>query len=416
MQAPSKARRSRPAGSSSGAGPANGASGERSRGRRFPQPRDPAGEGQVLYAALDLGTNNCRLMIATLHNSQFKIVEAFSRIVRLGEGLSASGRLDERAMERALRALKICAEKIEKRGVTRIRAVATQACRMARNGRDFIARVERETGLRLTIISPEEEARLSVMGCASLLDGEGLTPKPRAALVMDVGGGSTELSWVELAAAPGKRTDLKASRIMPRPRFWISLPVGVVTLAERFPEPERGDTRAWFESMITDVVERLKDFSDADSFRDAFDCGEAYIVGTSGAITSLAGMHLRLDRYDRSRVDGLWMQQSQCQDVITRLLDLGRSGRELEPCIGRDRADLVLAGAAILEAVQRLWPCQSLRVADRGLREGLLLSMARKRPRRRRGRGGGKSRAAEQTQNGQAQNSQAQKRAPEDAL
>lgn len=411
MQAPSKARRFGPAGHSSGAGPSSGTGtpDERSKGRRFPPSRgrpQPTGEGQVLYAALDLGTNNCRLMIATLHNSQFKIVEAFSRIVRLGEGLSASGRLDDRAMDRALRALKICAEKIEKRGVTRIRAVATQACRMAHNGRDFIARVEKETGLRLTIISPEEEARLSVMGCASLLDGEGLSPKPRAALVMDVGGGSTELSWVELAATPGKRTDLKASRIMPRPRFWISLPVGVVSLAERFPEPESGDTRAWFENMIADVAGRLKDFTDADSFRGAFDCGEAYIVGTSGAITSLAGMHLRLERYDRSRVDGLWMQQSQCQDVITRLLDLGRSGRELEPCIGRDRADLVLAGAAILEAVQRLWPCERLRVADRGLREGLLLSMAKKRPRRRRGRGGGKPRVTEQ----------AQKRAPEDAL
>ena len=412
MQAPSKARRFRPAGTPDGAGPAEGSSGGRQKGRRFPPAHDRQSQsasgrdGQVLYAALDLGTNNCRLMIATLQNSQFKIVEAFSRIVRLGEGLTASGRLDDRAMDRALRALKICAEKIEKRGVTRIRAVATQACRMASNGRDFIARVERETGLRLTIITPEEEARLSVMGCASLLDGDGLSPKPRAALVMDVGGGSTELSWVELAAAPGKRTDLKASRVMPRPRHWISLPVGVVSLAERFPEPESGDTRVWFEAMVADVAARLKDFTDADSFRGAFDCGEAYIVGTSGAITSLAGMHLRLDRYDRSRVDGLWMEHGQCQAVITRLLDLGRSGREQEPCIGRDRADLVLAGAAILEAVQRLWPCQNLRVADRGLREGLLLSMARKRPRRRRGRSGGKPRAG----------GHVPKRASEDAL
>ncbi len=179
MKAPSESRRrGRLPAAPSGAAPATAA-------------RDP----QILYAALDLGTNNCRLMIATLHNSQFKIVEAFSRIVRLGEGLSGSGRLADRAMERALKALKICAEKIEKRGVGRIRAVATQACRIARNGRDFIARVEKETGLRLTIISPEEEARLSVMGCASLLDGNAATPKARAALVMDVGGGShgTEL-------------------------------------------------------------------------------------------------------------------------------------------------------------------------------------------------------------------------------
>lgn len=368
-----------------------------------------SGRESGTYAALDLGTNNCRLMIASLHNSQFKIVEAFSRIVRLGEGLSHSGRLHDHAMERALKALKVCAEKIDKRGVARIRAVATQACRIARNGRDFIARVERETGLRLTIISPEEEAHLSVMGCASLLDGREVNPIARAALVMDVGGGSTELSWVELdhhdaprppllplpsdaallnAQMDAQQRALRMAARMPRPRHWISLPVGVVNLAERFPEPKTGDPQAWFESMVDEVATRIRDFTAAESFRQHFESGEAYIVGTSGAITSLAGMHLGLERYDRSRVDGLWMEHNQCRAVIERLLALGRTGREAEPCIGRDRADLVLAGAAILEAVQRQWPCARLRVADRGLREGLLLSMARKKTRRRRrGRG-----------------------------
>ena len=342
-------------------------------------------------------------MIATYANSQFKIIEAFSRIVRLGEGLSHSGQLHERAMERALKALKICAEKIEKRGAVRVRAVATQACRIAGNGRAFIARVERETGLKLTIITPEEEAHLSVMGCASLLDGREVTPSARTALVMDVGGGSTELSWVDLGGAPSgteaagtladvqasaQRTALHMGRRMPRPRYWISLPVGVVNLAERFPEPENGDTQAWFDSMVEDVAHKIRGFADPEPLRPHFDSGEAYIVGTSGAITSLAGMHLGLERYDRSQVDGLWMNQDHCRTVIRRLLDLGRSGRELEPCIGRDRADLVLAGAAILEAVQKLWPCHRLRVADRGLREGLLLSMAKKKTRRRRRRGG----------------------------
>ncbi len=380
----------------------------------------PAGshDGALVYAALDLGTNNCRLMIATLHNSQFRIVEAFSRIVRLGEGLAHSGHLHDHAMERAIRALKICAEKIEKRGVARIRAVATQACRIARNGRDFIARVERETGLKLTIISPEEEAHLSVMGCASLLDAREVSPLARAALVMDVGGGSTELSWVELdggqseggqfesgqlesvktettlaeagavqAAVQGNA--LRMARRLPRPRYWISLPVGVVNLAERFPEPASGDTEAWFEAMVEAVAGEIRDFSAPESLRSHFDCGEAYIVGTSGAITSLAGMHLGLERYDRSRVDGLWMTQGHVKSVIRRLLELGREGREKEACIGKDRADLVLAGAAILEAVQRLWPCERLRVADRGLREGLLLSMAKKKTRRRRRRSKG---------------------------
>jgi exopolyphosphatase/guanosine-5'-triphosphate,3'-diphosphate pyrophosphatase len=356
-----------------------------------------------MYAALDLGTNNCRLMIATLHNSQFRIVEAFSRIVRLGEGLAHSGELHERAMDRALKALKICAEKIEKRGVARIRAVATQACRIAANGLEFIQRVERETGLKLAIISPEEEAHLSVLGCASLLDGREVTPLARAALVMDVGGGSTELSWVELnpepadeassrvalaeAQALAQNNALRMTARQPKPRYWISIPVGVVNLAERFPEPVSGDTSAWFESMVEEVSQKVRDFAEPEALRAHFDCGEAYIVGTSGAITSLAGMHLGLERYDRSKVDGLWMSHDHVQAVISRLLDLGHAGRELEPCIGKDRADLVLAGAAILEAVQRLWPCQRLRVADRGLREGLLLSMAKKKTRRRRRRG-----------------------------
>ena len=353
----------------------------------------------VVYAALDLGTNNCRLMIATFANSQFRIIEAFSRIVRLGEGLAHSGQLHERAMDRALKALKICAEKIEKRGAIRIRAVATQACRIARNGREFITRVERETGLKLTIISPEEEAHLSVMGCASLLDPREVTPVARAALVMDVGGGSTELSWVELAddapapaaslsdaQALAQSNALKVARRMPRPRYWISIPVGVVNLAERFPEPVSGHTAAWFEAMVEDVSRTVRHFTDPETLRPHFDRGEAYIVGTSGAITSLAGMHLGLERYDRSRVDGLWMSHAHVQSVITRLLDIGHAGREQEPCIGKDRADLVLAGAAILEAIQRLWPCQRLRVADRGLREGLLLSMAKKKTRRRRRR------------------------------
>ncbi len=358
----------------------------------------PAGREPLVYAALDLGTNNCRLMIASLHNSQFRIIEAFSRIVRLGEGLSHSGKLHDRAMERALKALKICAEKIGKRGVTRIRAVATQACRIAANGRDFIKQVERETGLKLTIITPEEEAHLSVIGCASLLDAREVNPHARAALVIDVGGGSTELSWVDLAVtephtAPTTHYGhaLRTSRKLPKPRYWISIPIGVVNLAERFPEPDvitAPDTiKAWFEDMVEDVAKAIRGFTAPAPMREAFVSGEAYIVGTSGAITSLAGMHLGLERYDRSKVDGLWLNQDHVTAVVDRLLSLGKAGREQEPCIGRDRADLVLAGAAILEAVQRLWPCQRLRVADRGLREGLLMSMAKPKNRRRRKRG-----------------------------
>jgi len=331
------------------------------------------------YAALDLGTNNCRLLIATPHNGSFRVVEAFSRIVRLGEGLSQSGRLSEPAMDRALAALKVSAEKVRRRRVVRLRAIATQACRMAENGPAFIDRVAEETGLRLQIISPQEEARLSVAGCLNLIDRTA-----DAALVVDVGGGSTELSWVELKGAPPTGT--------PPVRAWLSIPMGVVTLAERFPEGETA-TEAWFREMVDHVKAEIAAFRRADPLREVFDADRAHLIGTSGAITSLAGLHLDLPRYDRSRVDGIWMTRAECDAAAARLLALSPKARADQPCIGPDRADLVLAGAAILQAVQELWPCNRVRVADRGLREGILISLMADRGRKRRRRRGGRERA-----------------------
>lgn len=331
-----------------------------------------AGDG-ACYAALDLGTNNCRLLIATPTSAGFRVVEAFSRIVRLGEGLSQSGRLSEPAMERALAALKVSAEKVRRRRVVRLRAIATQACRMAENGPAFIERVFAETGLRLQIISPQEEARLSVAGCLNLLDRTA-----EAALVVDVGGGSTELSWVDLKAAPVPGTT-------PPIRAWLSIPMGVVTLAERFPEGDEA-TEAWFREMVDTVKGEIAAFRRAEPMRAIFEAQRAHLIGTSGAITSLAGMHLNLARYDRNRVDGIWMTRDECDAAAARLLALNARERAEQPCIGPDRADLVLAGAAILQAVQELWPCTRVRVADRGLREGILISLMSDRGRRRRRR------------------------------
>jgi exopolyphosphatase/guanosine-5'-triphosphate,3'-diphosphate pyrophosphatase len=328
------------------------------------------------YAALDLGTNNCRLLIARPQGAGFRVVEAYSRIVRLGEGLGQSGRLCEAAMQRALAALKVSAEKIRRRRVVRLRAIATQACRVAENGQAFVERVAAETGIRLQIIPPQEEARLSVAGCLSLLDRS-----REAALVVDVGGGSTEMSWLDLAA------DLRS--VQPPVRAWCSIPIGVVTLAERFPEGEAA-TRSWFRSMVDCVRAEIAAFHRADPMKPIFEADRAHLVGTSGAITSLAGMHLGLPRYDRSRVDGIWMTRAECDSAADRLLALSPRERAQQPCIGPDRADLVLAGAAILQAVQELWPCSQVRVADRGLREGILMSLMsqRRRRRRREGRAG----------------------------
>ncbi|MBE7217808.1 MAG: Ppx/GppA family phosphatase [Caulobacteraceae bacterium] len=326
------------------------------------------------YAALDLGTNNCRLLIAApARGGGFRVVDSFSRIVRLGEGLSRTGRLDPAACDRAAAALATCAERIARRGAVRTRAVATQACRIAADGAAFVARIRAETGLELEVITPEEEARLAVAGCRALFD-----PAAEAALVLDVGGGSTELSWVDLADGG-------------RVRAWLSMPIGVVGLAERFPEP-RPATTAWYDAMVAHVAAALSAFPDGAALAQVFADGHGHVVGTSGAITSLAGIHLGLPRYDRARVDGLWMTPAECKAAAARLIAVTPAERAGEPCIGPDRADLVLAGAAILHAVLARWPCARLRVADRGLREGLLLEMmaargpgARRRRRRPRG-------------------------------
>src|SRR3954447_2253030 len=302
----------------------------------------------------------------------------------MGEGLAAAGRLSHPAMERALAALKVSAEKLRRRRVAKLRAIATQACRMAENGPAFIERVFAETGLRLQIISPQEEARLSVAGCLNLIDRSA-----DAALVVDVGGGSTELSWVDLKGAPPTG--------MPPLRAWLSVPIGVVTLAERFPEGDMA-TENWFRAMVETMKAEIGAFRRADGLREVFDGDRAHLIGTSGAITSLAGLHLNLARYDRNQVDGIWMTRDECETAAGRLLVLNARERADQPCIGPDRADLVLAGAAILQAVQELWPCSRVRVADRGLREGILLSLmadrSGRRRRRRRGRRTGKATAS----------------------
>jgi exopolyphosphatase/guanosine-5'-triphosphate,3'-diphosphate pyrophosphatase len=178
----------------------------------------------------------------------------------------------------------------------------------------------------------------------------------------------------------------------------MSAPVGVVTLAERHPEPPGATASAlddWYEAMVTDMGEALSVAPVDPALREVFASGRAHLVGTSGAITSLAGIHLGLRRYQRNLVDGLWMTRGDCDAAAARLKAMGHDGRAAESCIGPDRADLVLAGAAIMEAVQRDWPSERVRVADRGLREGLLLGRIREdqKPRRRRRRRGRRDQA-----------------------
>ncbi len=316
------------------------------------------------YAALDLGTNNCRLLVATPKERGFRVVDAFSRIVRLGEGVGANRVLSEAAMDRAVDALRICGAKLAQRNVARARLIATEACRAAGNGRAFVERVQAETGLELEIVSQETEARLAVAGCASLID-----PTSSGAILFDIGGGSSELVWIDLRQPPGARR----RRIADRVRSWVSLPVGVVTLSERHGGVDV--TRACFEAMVAEVAALLEAFPEGPMLDAAVRDGGVHMLGTSGTVTTLAGIHLGLPRYDRRQVDGIWMRDEDVGAMMEQLVSADFEARVAHPCIGRDRADLVLAGCAILEAFRRRWPCPRLRVADRGLREGILVEM-----------------------------------------
>ncbi|MDC0886703.1 Ppx/GppA phosphatase family protein [Altererythrobacter sp.] len=328
-------------------------------GPQFNKPHPRQRRHRQAYAALDLGTNNCRLLIARPSGEDFTVIDAFSRVVKLGEGLAHSGRLSDEAMDRALVALKVCSEKLQRRNVFLARSVATEACRRASNGMQFIEQVKQETGIVLDIISAQEEARLAVLGCHVLLE-QGHGP----AVIFDIGGGSTELVLIE----PGDGA-------VPRILDWQSVPWGVVSLTDTVAHNGRGmDARAArYAEMRRVVSESFAAFAERVSGASAKP--GIRLLGTSGTVTTLASLHLELPHYDRRAVDGLIVPSISMRDISTRLSSMSIEERCTLPCIGNDRAELVVAGCAILEAILDLWPAPELGVADRGIREGILRSL-----------------------------------------
>lgn len=324
-----------------------------SRKRRRPS----QGRWHHVYGALDLGTNNCRLLVARPTQDGFRVIDAFSRIVRLGEGVSASGKLSDEAIIRTISALKVCAGKMRRRRVTRSRCIATEACRRAANCEEFLGRVRDEAGIDLDIISPAEEAELALAGCLPLLDRD-----CRRALVFDIGGGSTELMWLGIS-------NDKAHELL----GWTSLPCGVVTLSEEFGDCG-GDPQSYTD-LVGHVRGLLDPFVSNHNMQDAIEDGNVHMLGTSGTVTTLAAVHLGLSRYDRSQVDGTWLSIGDLDRVTRTVSAMPYDQRVSHACIRRGRADLVIAGCAIIEAIAKAWPAQRLRVADRGLREGMLLAL-----------------------------------------
>jgi exopolyphosphatase/guanosine-5'-triphosphate,3'-diphosphate pyrophosphatase len=324
-----------------------------------------------VYAALDLGTNNCRLLVAQpSRRGGFKVIDAFSRIIRLGEGVAATRRLSEEAIARTIEALKICADKMLHHRVERAGLIATEACRLADNAPQFLRRVRSETDLDIKVVSREAEARLAVSGCASLIDA-----RSDLVLVFDIGGGSSELIWLDLSRHDRRISGAPLDRLQVQSCIvaWTSLPAGVVTLAERY--GSQTIDAGIFEAMVAHVLTHLGPFIAGHGLRQRMAGKRTQLLGTSGTVTTVAGVHLRLPHYDRRRIDGFWLNVDEVRAVTAGLLASSHAQRVAQPCIGSERAGLVLAGCAILEAVLRAWPCDRLRVADRGLREGILATL-----------------------------------------
>ena len=326
----------------------------------------PGTGGSSAFAALDLGTNNCRLLIGAPVGGGFRVVDSFSRIVRLGEGLAATGRLSEAAMDRAIAALAACADKLARRPVWQFQAVATEACRRAANGPAFLARVAAETGLRPRIISAREEAELAMESCAPLLaDGD------RRALLFDIGGGSTEIAWIRVPA----RSLATGRQPLAELIGTVSLPLGVVTLAERI--GASCFTEEGFGAVVDEVAAHLVCFDRVHCIGQEIRAGGVRLIGTSGTVTTLAGVALALPRYRRPLVDGQTLATDVADQALGDLFALGREGLAAHPCVGPERVEFVLPGCAVYAAIRRVWPLPTLTVADRGLREGMLLRMMR---------------------------------------
>ncbi len=320
------------------------------------------------FAALDLGTNNCRLLIARPNsaNESFRVLDSYSRVVRLGTGLSSTGRLSDKSMDAAVEALTVCSKKMQARKVKRWRCVATEACRKAENGKEFVERVKQETGLKLDIISARVEARLAVMGVLNLVDNN-----KDVALVVDIGGGSTEISWLDIRRLKNQGEKVRIHR--PPISAWASLPLGVVTLSELVPEHD--DRAEWYEEMKNRVRQAITDSGCETRFTKTFKAGNGHIIGTSGTMTSLTGIYLGLPHYQRDRVDGSLMPSADAVRIARDMASKSQEERANEPCIGDDRARLLVAGCAITDVICEMWPCENLSIADRGLREGILMGL-----------------------------------------
>lgn len=312
------------------------------------------------FAAIDLGTNSCRLLVGR-YDGVLKIVDSYSKVVRLGENLGQTNLLCEEAIERSLKTLKICVEKVKNNDVTHIRAVATEACRRAMNTSILLDRAKNDLDLTIEVISNEEEALLALTGCSGAFQGN--IPY---GIVFDIGGGSTEIMWVAI------KEGIPNFDVMD----WISLPFGVVTLSDAY--GAYSTSPRIYDQIRKKIKEKLIPFSEKNKIQNYIHARQVQMVGTSGTGTTLAAIHLKLQRYDRYLIDGIYLRGSEIRSITQSILHMTPKQRNSHPCIGVGRSDLAITGAAILEGICDTWTLPWIRVADRGVREGILMSLIHK--------------------------------------
>lgn len=323
---------------------------------------------QLNIAAIDLGTNSCRLLVARADESNLKIIDSYSKIIRLGEDIHQTKKLSRQAINRAIDSLAICIQKINKHNVKLLRCVTTEACRQALNAADFIEEVKEKVGIKLEIINPSEEAYLAITGCSSLLSNQA-----SYALAFDIGGGSTELLWMKVYSAPESDKQIYHNIEV---IDCISLPFGVVTLSEGY-GAHASHPKA-YEDTRERILQKLAVFCEKNSILNYVKQNQVQMIGTSGTVTTLAAIFLELTKYERKLIDGFMIETQALIGICRDILAMEEKDRLNHPCIGVERASFIVMGAAILEGIISMWPITSTVIADRGVREGILIDLLHK--------------------------------------
>ncbi len=299
------------------------------------------------FASIDIGTNTISLLIAEINEAgDFNNIQSENRITRLGAGFAQNNTLSGPAIERALATLIAMRALLEKEKIDRFVVTGTSAVRKAKNRKDFLESVKQKTGFEITVISGEEEARCTLLGISLLFQDRNKTT-----VVIDIGGGSTELIADDWAGPP----------------FLSSTPLGAVTLSEGYllSDPPTAREMKSLENVIAAELAKIEHPMPS----------ACRFVGTAGTLTTLAAIDQKMTRYDPDRINGYRLSYSGIEGIVNELARLPIQKRQSVPGLEKGREDLIVSGGLILLSVMKRFGYHQVLVSDYGLREGLLIDL-----------------------------------------